>query len=324
MLSNPADATIAIGTNTVSITDDDGSTLSLTTNAVTVAETNTSVTLTVVRSGATNTAVAVDFATTNGTATAGNDYTATNGTFSFAPGEVSNTVTITLTDDLLYEGNETFRVVLSGITNSTLSIGTNTITITDDDLAYLGFTASSASVNELDGTIDLTVERTGATNTSVSAVFFTTNLSATAGSDYLATNGVVSFAPSETNQTITVTILFDALIETNQTFLVRLVSLTNTAPATDTNITVTITDAFGGAPPPGEVVAIRAIQVVGRNELRLRISGADGAGVVLEATTDFQTWAPVVTNVLSGGTLEWHTPFDPTAPARFFRVVPPK
>jgi uncharacterized repeat protein (TIGR01451 family) len=57
--------------------------------------------------------------------------------------------------------------------------------------------------------------------------YFTTNGSATAGSDYLATNGVLSFAPGVTNQTLSVAILGDTVIEPDETFLVMLTNPLN-------------------------------------------------------------------------------------------------
>jgi hypothetical protein len=323
VLSNPTDATIGIGTNVVTITDNDASTVSFTTNAVTLAETNVSVTLTVVRSGATNTAVTIDFATTNVTASAGSDYAATNGTFSFAPGETNNTLTIELADDLLYEGNETFRVILSGITNSAVGTGTNTVSITDDDAAYLSFIAATDSVNELDGSIDLTVERTGVTNTAVSVAYQTANVSATSGADYTAASGVLSFAPGETNKIISVAIAFDDDIEVNETFRVGLLNFTNVVAGMFTTNTVTITDAFGD-PPAVAMVAIRSVKAIGRSELLLSVIGPSGAAVVIETSTDFRAWTPVHSAIISGGGFDWIAPIDTAEQARFFRVVPPR
>ena len=168
MLSSPVDATLGIRTNTFTITDDDGSTVTLVTNAVTVAETDESVEILVIRSGATNTTVAVDFTTVNVTALAGADYTDTNDTLVFLPGETTNVLILLIDDDLLYESTETFRFVLVGITNSSLGITTNTVSITDDDLAVVEFTMSTATPSEIDGGLTVTVERTGATNTTVS------------------------------------------------------------------------------------------------------------------------------------------------------------
>src|SRR5439155_93069 len=263
VLSNPTDATLSVSTNTVTITDDDVSTIGFTTSAVTVSETNGTLTLTVVRAGATNTAVSVNFATTNGTAAAGSDYTATNGTFSFAAGETTNTLSIDILDNLNQEGTETFQVRLSNASNTSLGVGTSTVTITDDDGSIVGFAVSAISVAEntnsisitvvrsgttnvaeAGGTLTLTVNRSGTTNNAVTADFATANVTATAGSDYTATNGTLSFAPGETSKTITVDVLDDDLQEANETFRVVLSNPADPTIAIGTN-TVRITDDDG-------------------------------------------------------------------------------
>ena len=329
VLSNPIDAVITTRTNTVTINDDDSSTLNLTTNAVTLLETNTSVTLTVVRTGATNTAVAVDYDSTNVTATSGGDYTAASGTLYFAPGVTTNTIAITLTPDLTYETDETFRVILSGITNATLGVGTNTVTIDDDDLSYLGFSVASDSVNEIEGSIAISVWRTGVTNTSVSASFTTTNGTALSGGvsgDYTATNGTVSFLPGETNKTITVLVTFDDDLESNEEFRIRLLSITNAASATYTNIPITLTDAFGGLLAAGldEKVEIKSVQGIGGEFVRLHIIGPVGTPFVIQSSPDLVNWTPVSQSVLGVGGFVWITPIDLAVPARYFRVVPPQ
>ena len=58
-------------------------------------------------------AVSVDYATADGTATAGEDYTATSGTLTFTPGETARTVSVPLLDDAVDEGKETFVLRLS-------------------------------------------------------------------------------------------------------------------------------------------------------------------------------------------------------------------
>ena len=57
--------------------------------------------------------VTVSYATADGTATAGEDYTATSGTLTFAPGETEKTVKVTIIDDTVEDSGETFRLVLS-------------------------------------------------------------------------------------------------------------------------------------------------------------------------------------------------------------------
>jgi hypothetical protein len=133
----------------------------------------------------------------------------------------------------------------------------------------------------------------------------------------------LTFAAGETNATITVDIAFDDDIESPETFRIRLFSLTNAAPASVTNLTVTIDDAFGGTPAPS-LVSISGVRALSANELQLRVTGPVGAGVVIEATTNLTSWVPVATNTITTGTWEWVTPIDPAQAARYFRVVPPR
>jgi Ca2+-binding RTX toxin-like protein len=78
--------------------------------------------------------VTVDFATANGTATAGSDFTAVSGTLTFAPGETSKTVGVPVTDDAAAEPGETFEVVLGSPRGATLDgTGRTTAGIVDDD-----------------------------------------------------------------------------------------------------------------------------------------------------------------------------------------------
>src|SRR5207249_4201721 len=60
--------------------------------------------------------ITVDYATANGTATAGSDYTSASGTVTFNPGQISKTITISVSGDTTYEANETFFVNLSNPT----------------------------------------------------------------------------------------------------------------------------------------------------------------------------------------------------------------
>lgn len=87
--------------------------------------------------------VIVDYATADGTATAGNDYTAVSGEVSFAPGEgTSKTVNVPITDDDEVEDDETFTLNLSNPTNATIADGEGVATITDNDEAPTTTTAA--------------------------------------------------------------------------------------------------------------------------------------------------------------------------------------
>jgi len=75
--------------------------------------------------------VTVDYYTQDGSALAGQDYVATNGTVTFNPGEISQTITVTITADTPPESDETFSVILTNFVNTTLGKGTGTCLISE-------------------------------------------------------------------------------------------------------------------------------------------------------------------------------------------------
>ena len=95
--------------------------------------------------------VTVDYATSDGSATAGEDYTATSGTLSFAAGETGKTVSVPIGDDNENEGDETFTVTLSNASGAAL--GTASATGTIENRHVVPLTASFEQVPaEHDGT----------------------------------------------------------------------------------------------------------------------------------------------------------------------------
>ena len=218
----------------------------------TVAETAGAVTLTVRRLNDTNAAMTVDFATANSSATAGLDYTATNGTLAFAAGETNQTFTVPILNDGLVEPTESFTVILSNPTGGAVlgTPATATVQITDND-AGLQFEFGSATfgsyrVGENEGFILLGVIRGDDGELPVTVDFATSNGSATSGLDYAATNGTLSFAPGQKVQTFPVTILNDGLKEADETFLVTLSNPTNASLGSQKTATVTILDNDAG------------------------------------------------------------------------------
>lgn len=96
-----------------------------------------SATITVERTGGSVGAVTVNYATSNGTALAGSDYTAASGTLTFAHGVTSQTFQVAITDDSLVESSEAITLTLSspGGGASLGATSTASITITDNDAA---------------------------------------------------------------------------------------------------------------------------------------------------------------------------------------------
>ena len=98
-------------------------------------------------SGTNTLPVSVNYATTDGTATAGSgDYVATNGTLTWAGGDnTAKTISVTVNGDTTVEPDETFYVNLSNPTNATLSSVTGTGTIVNDDLSISSVVVAEAT-----------------------------------------------------------------------------------------------------------------------------------------------------------------------------------
>jgi len=77
--------------------------------------------------------VSVDYATANGTALAGSDYQTATGSVTFAPGETSKSISITIFGDTQPEADEQFTVVFSNASGAALSTPQITVTLMNDD-----------------------------------------------------------------------------------------------------------------------------------------------------------------------------------------------
>ena len=230
-------------------------------NDVTISEGNSGTkveTFTVTRSGGTA-AFAVNYATSNGSATvADNDYAAASGTLNFGANENTKTFSVTINGDTKVEGNETFNVGLSNATNgATISDGQGVGTITNDDAAAI---AGSVSINDVtisEGNSGTKVETFTVTRTGGTAAFgvnyATSNGTATvADNDYVAASGTLNFGANENTKTISVTINGDTKVEANETFNIVLSNATNGATISDGRGVGTITNDDGDTVAPAK------------------------------------------------------------------------
>ena len=142
MLQNAVDASIGDGTGIGTITDNDpppaAGSLQFAVAASAVAENGGTATISVTRTGGSTGAVSIDYASSNGSATAGSDYTAASGTLNWAAGDTTpQTFTVAITDDATDEPDETVNLTLSNPIGGASSGAPNTavLTITDDDAA---------------------------------------------------------------------------------------------------------------------------------------------------------------------------------------------
>jgi len=112
-------------------------------------ETVPTVTLTVQLSAVSTLEATVDYAATGGTATGGGtDYTLASGTLTFSAGETVETFDLTINDDAIFEDpDETVVMTLSGAVNCTITGGTHTYTIDDDELQIQVIAGANGSVD---------------------------------------------------------------------------------------------------------------------------------------------------------------------------------
>jgi polyhydroxybutyrate depolymerase len=227
------------------------STVQFSASTYTVAESAGFVLLTVQRTGDTTTAVSVDFATADGTATNGLKYTATNGTLNFAPGETNQTIAVPILNNGFVDGFTTFELSLSNPTNAVLATPTTaTVFITDNDVGlqfqFASYSAANFNPVAEDGGVALIRVVRGDDGTlPVTVDIATTDLTATNGTDYtgIITNQQLSFAPQEHFKAVSFPILNDSLKEVlNEAFRATLSNPVNATLGSTKTTTVTIVD----------------------------------------------------------------------------------
>jgi hypothetical protein len=111
-------------------------TLALSAATGTIAENAGTATINVNRTNGSLGSVSVNYATSNGTAIAGTEYTATSGTLTFADGVTSRSFSVAITDDAVTDGNKTFNVTLSNVAGGA-TLGTpsaEVVTIMDNEV----------------------------------------------------------------------------------------------------------------------------------------------------------------------------------------------
>jgi hypothetical protein len=257
-------------------------------NDVTVTEGNTgsvSAVFTVSLSAASAQQVTVQYTTADSTATAGSDYTATSGTLTFTPGQLTRTIAVVVLGDTTFEPDETFLVNLTSPVNATIARGQGVGTITNDDapppptLSINDVTVTEGNTGSVNAVFMVTLS--AASTQQVTVQYATANGTATAGIDYTATSGTLTFAAGQTSRTITVPVLGDSVAEGTETFVVNLSNPVN-ATIADGQGQGTILDDDGG--PAGLVLAFGFEEGTGTTT-------ADVSGNAHPGTLVGTTWA---------------------------------
>ena len=225
-------------------------------------------TITVNRTSGSSGAVSVAYATANGTAVAGTDYTAANGTLNWADGDANaKTFTVPVSNATPFSGTKTFTLTLSGASGgATLGTSSATVTITGNAVAgavgSLMLTVSSYTVAQSAGSQAVTVNRTGGSSGAISVAYATANGTAVAGTDYTATSGTLNWATSDANaKTFSVPISNTTPFTGNKAFTVSISNPSGGATlGSPTSATVTIAGSAGtGSGGPSAVSNLQLV-----------------------------------------------------------------
>ncbi|MBB6328997.1 gliding motility-associated-like protein [Algoriphagus iocasae] len=238
----------------------------------------------------------VDYATSNGLAIAGSDYTAASGTLSFAAGESSKTVNVGISGDEVVEPDETFTLTLSNPTGINVAIGdgSSTGTILNDDSASL--TIADVSVNESDGIATISVTLDNAVQGGFTVDASTADGTATtADADYSSVITTLIFTGTAGEvQTFQVPITDDSKVEIDETLSISLndlasitlnVDITDAATLTisnDDQASVTIADVSGNE-DDGAITVTATLDIAVVGGFTLNASTADGTATTADS-----------------------------------------
>ncbi|MBT3268768.1 hypothetical protein HN371_16555 [Candidatus Poribacteria bacterium] len=221
VLSNPMNAVLGNDAATGTIINDDDVPQLAVADAV-VEEGDAGVTtmeFALTLSASQNQAATVHVATTDGTATADDDYTSAASEVTFAAGDTVAFHSVDILGDTAFEPDETFTLTLSGPVNVVLQNDTAIGTIVNDDpeplpLLYI----ADATSDEGAGTMDFVVVLDRVDDDLITVDVTTVDETANSIDDYTAVSLTLTFEPGTTARTVTVPITDDAVPEPDETF----------------------------------------------------------------------------------------------------------
>jgi hypothetical protein len=171
-------------------------------------------TIKVTRSGSSVGAVTVNYATSDGTAQAGADYSATSGTLTFGAGVTSLQIKVPTIGNTVVNPSRTVNLTLSNPTGGAVLVGSSTAVLTivnDDKAGKVQFGTSSFTVNESSGTVTIKVNRSRGNGSEVTVNYATSDGTAQADTDYTATSGTLTFGAGVTSRRFSIPILKNTL-----------------------------------------------------------------------------------------------------------------
>jgi hypothetical protein len=255
-------------------------TIALAAATASVAQSAGTVSVVVSRSGGTSGNVSVNYATADGSAVAGTDYTKASGSFVWNDGDAtSRTITVPIAASPGFNGTRTFTINLSGAMNgATLGTASDAVSITGSGAALpgtLALVAASATVTQSVGSVMVSVSRSGGSSGAVGVSYATADGTAIAGTDYTAETGTLSWASGDTStKSVTIPVAASPGFAGTRAFSLGLSTATGGATlAAPTTEAVTIT---GSLIPPSSLFSFTF--PTGTWKLQLPIDQYGGTG----------------------------------------------
>jgi len=299
VLSNATNATIADNTSIVTIQNDDALPSLSVSSLGAIVEGGGNANVVVALDTPAGVDVSFNYATSDGTASAGVEYSSTSGTATIVAGSPDVTIPVPLTDNSIDNADKTFTFTITNPVQATIGTSSETFTILDDDAVV---SIGDISVNETDSTATFTVTVQGPMTASTLDVDYTTvDGSALAGSDYATKSGTLNFTSSQAipfnsaeTQTIVVNLSDDAIVEGSENFDISLSNIVSTGSAImpDNTGTATITDNEGTPTIQFNAASSSGAESATSAALQVDLSGASASAV---------TVAYAVTGTATGG-----------------------
>ena len=240
---------------TVTISDDDATTVSITASDATASEPGADSGEFLVALAGSKVApvggITVTYAV-SGTATPGADYATLTGTALIPAGQSSVTIPVSVLDDNVVENAETVNVTLGTVSLAGVTIdplqASATVAMNDDDATTVSISAPDAAGSEPgsdDGQFLVSLDNGKTAPAGGLQVTYTISGTATPGSDYTALPGTVTIAAGQSSATVAVDVLGDNVVEVSEQVIVTLSAANHTGVTihpTDRTATVTIAD----------------------------------------------------------------------------------
>ena len=280
-LSNPQNATLSKSSIQVGIFDNDET--PTVTAANKINEEGETVSISFALSEESGRDISFNYATNNGTAIAGIDYTSQSSSITFAAGESIKTINVVTLDDSLDEDRENFTVSLSNPTN--VKLGTSVIEIAlddNDEEPTVSINGSNASEGSNSATAVISLSSASGKVITVDYLAFEAN-SAKAIEDFIPVSSSITFAPGEIQKTIAIDLVNDTIREASESFDISLGNIINAVASVNDTVSIVIED--DDLPPTIAITDASVLEDVGSINVTVSLSNVSSETISVDVDT---------------------------------------